>query len=551
MDITELLQRAENTPSEELESETVEFKAFRDERALHNSKELAEEISAIANFEGGVIVVGVKDSSDVPAGDWTAQMVGIPAVDEIATQERLQGKLRPRINLRVSNVDFEGTNYVIIEVPHRSDTLVSTASGKTCIREGRSSRPMEPSELENAVKSLTSYDWSTEPVDLDPADAINQSALDEARDDFCRRRAMAEQLSDSAFLEAIGATKNGTLIKSGVLFLGTDDAIRRNLGDFEYRFSWKKNTGQLVTNDVWSECLWHTVKRVKHHFENCNSEGEFEYDDKKFTVPLLDPIAFHEAFLNALVHRDYTCEGMVSVTFADRQILITSPGNFFGGVTAENIARHEPRHRNKALARMLMTYHLVDRAGMGVLRMGLKSLMYGRGFPRFREDNECVEVTMQGEYLRPAITVLAHENEEIYGIPELLILNSVYESGFAPVNALIGQLSNLVDDPWGKIQQAVALIDGVELCGTKDGVFVRVTPDRMKFFKCSKLFRVTSNSKKHVNLFTFLMQHGSASSTDVHPILGAAHQSYTSRFLADAKYTKRNGHGASSRWSLV
>ena len=57
-----------------------------------------------------------------------------------------------------------------------------------------------------------------------------------------------------------------------------------------------------------------------------------------------------------------------------------------------------------------MTHNLVDRAGMGVLRMGLGSLKYGRAFPSFREQSDAVEVTMEAEYLRPGVAVLAIDN---------------------------------------------------------------------------------------------------------------------------------------------
>jgi ATP-dependent DNA helicase RecG len=326
VDISNLLLKAKCCPSEELESESIEFKCYGSVQALHNSKDLAQEISAIANANGGIIIIGVKDSSDVPSEIWTAQMQGIPPIDELETQERIQGKLQPRIPITVANILFESRNYVVVRIPHRSDTLVSTSSGKTCIREGRSSRPMTPSEMENAVKSLTSYDWSAEPVEVDPIESLDSTALEEARKDFLERRSLTDELTNTAFLEAIGATYNGQLVKGGLLFLGKNDQIRKYLGDYEYRFSWKTSSGKLLTNDVWVGCLWHTVKRAKHHFNNCNSNTTFHYKDKEFTVPLLDPIAYHEAYLNALVHRDYTSEGMVSVTFAAQQIVITSPG---------------------------------------------------------------------------------------------------------------------------------------------------------------------------------------------------------------------------------
>jgi len=150
-------------------------------------------------------------------------------------------------------------------------------------------------------------------------------------------------------------------------------------------------------------------------------------------APLLDPIAFHEAYLNALVHRDYASVGMISALFTGDRMTISSPGGFYGGVTPENIAVHEPRHRNQTLAKILMTFHMVDRAGAGVLRMGLGSLRYGRSFPKFIETPGTVEVSMEAQYIKPPISLLALNNSENYGIAELLILNMVVDQGVTPI----------------------------------------------------------------------------------------------------------------------
>ena len=47
-----LLDRLGQEPSESLESDILEFKSFESERSLHNAKDLAEEISALANLKG-------------------------------------------------------------------------------------------------------------------------------------------------------------------------------------------------------------------------------------------------------------------------------------------------------------------------------------------------------------------------------------------------------------------------------------------------------------------------------------------------------------------
>ena len=550
-EIREILEQVRTRPSSNLESELMEFKGYRDEKAMHNAKDIPDELSALANNHGGTLIVGVKDDSDVKAGDWPSQLAGIPEVDAATTKERILGRLKPKVELSVRNVPFDTKNYVVLQIAHPRDTLVSTSAGKTYIREGKSSRPMEPYEIERAVKALVSYDWSADTLELDPTEVLDPASVQEAQKDFALRRQLKEPLTPKAFLEAIGATRDGVLMKGGLLFLGKQEHIARSLGDYEYRFSWKLPTGQLEVNDVWAGNLWNAVASAKAHFHHCNKTQAYKYKDKKFEAPLLDVTAFHEAYLNALVHRDYSAEGMTSVNFTGDKIVITSPGQFYGGVTAENIAIHEPRHRNKALARILMTHQLVDRAGMGVLRMGIGSLRYGRSFPHFREAQHSIEVSMEAQFIKTPIAVLALENMEKYGIPELLILNRVHSIGSVSVKDLENQLGRLVDSPWRSIQQAVKTLGSVELCGTPSGLFVRVRPGWKDYLEVGRLFRPSANSAKHVNLYSYLKQHGDASNSDLRSVLSHSYSSQTSRFLKTAKYVHRTGSGPSARWSLV
>ncbi|MGI9420898.1 MAG: RNA-binding domain-containing protein [Geminicoccaceae bacterium] len=434
-DLSELLERLKETPSDLLESETMEFKSYRDEKALHNAKELAEELSAFANHEGGTVVIGVKDSSNVDNGQWHQQLHGFPPVDLTELKERIKGRLKPNIDINIESFKYENKHYVAIEIEKSHETLVSTSGGKVCVRDGRSSRPMSPMEIEQAVKSLAPFDWSADALSLESMGIIDEKSLNQAISAYCIQKKYKEKISAVSYLEAIGATSNGRLSKGGLLFLGKESAIRENIDVLEYRFSWKKKNGELVINDIWNGNIWNAVMRAKRNFRDCNTIQKFRSGETEFDAPLMDDIAFHEAFLNALVHRDYMAEGIVSVVYTGEQLKIRSPGGFYGEITSDNIAYHEPCHRNKNLARILMTHNLVDRAGMGVLRMGLGSLRYGRAFPEFREHSDAIEVIMEAEYLRPGIAVLWIENPE-WGVPELLALNSVYEKGFVTVSDL-------------------------------------------------------------------------------------------------------------------
>ncbi len=548
--VIQILDEVSQMPSESLESDLLEFKNYSSENSLHNAKDLAEEISALANYKGGQIIIGVKDSSNVAYGRWSEQLVGFDRVDLHTTRERIRGKLKPSLDIELIEINHRDKNYLLINVPRKRDSLVSTASGKVCIRDGKSSRPMTPEEIEFAVKHLQDYDWSSEALDLTPESALNDVAVLEALSDFSSRRNIKD-IDKLTFLEAIGATNNGELTKSGLLFLGQPDLIRKHLGRYEYRFSRKTKAGDLIINDVWEDCLWETIKRGKAYFDSCNNNITLEFEGNKYPVQLLDRIAFHEAYLNALVHRDYSVDGMVSVNFTGNKLVITSPGLFYGGITAENIAKHEPRHRNKSLAKMLMEYHLVDRAGMGVLRMSINSLRYGRSLPEFVEISDSVEVTMQGEYIRPGIFVMTASEGDKYGIPELLILNSIHEVGVVPVQNVLKQLGKVVTDPWSDIESAIGSLESVEICGNREGIFIRVKPEWNKLLKVTKTFRVTSSSANHVKLYRYLVRHGKASNADIKAHLGFKQTSQTSAFLKSTTYVKRTGRGPSAVWSLA
>jgi ATP-dependent DNA helicase RecG len=553
-DLNKLLDYIKVNPSESLESDTLEFKNYTSETSLFGAKDLVEEISAFANTKGGHIIIGIIDSSNVRNREWAQQLSGFPEIDLHTAKERILGKLEPKINISLLNHSYEGKNYLIIKVPRINYSLVSTTSGKTYMRIGKSSVPARPEQISGLVKSLQNYDWSEDEISVQWKSCLDTSSLREAKNDFIQRRKISElEISDEAFLESIGATKNGILNKGGVLLLGKANHIKDLLGVYEYRFSWKTNSGELKINDVWSDNIWETIKRAKNHFRKCNNKLPLEYEGTHYELFTLDEQAFHEAYLNAIVHRDYSEEGMTSVNFTDKKLVITNPGEFYGGVNSSNITFHEPRHRNKALARILMNFQLVDRAGMGVLRMGLNSLKYGREFPRFEEKVKTIEVSMEAEYFKAGIFVLTQKYLKDCGIAELYILNSVHTTGYVNVFNLERKLASIIEQPWESIRQAMESRDFKEyVCykANNDGIYVCPQDHTNSLFDVSKPFKDSMNSEKHIKLFHFLKLHTSASNEELMSLLGFASPASTYQFLSKLKYVANRGKSRSSKWYL-
>lgn len=548
-DVLTILSRVKSEPSDKIESETIEFKEFSSESSLQSSKDLAEEICAFANCQGGVLIVGVKDASNLQGEDWIKQLVGFQEIDTTETEKRIKGKLQNLVNLRIENINFENKNYVAMYVIHNLDSLVATTSGKICIREGRDSRPMTPEEVERAVKSLQNYDWSADVLQSLDLSALDEKHVDEAFSVYTSLMKQETNPSKEDFLESVGITNNGILTKGGLLFLGKQNVIRNQLGDYEYRFSWKEGT-DLKINEVWSGNIWKSLRKAKSLFDKCVTEIDIDFKGNKYKVPNLDPVAFHEAFLNAVVHRDYAVDGMITVEFSGTELSITSPGTFYGEITTENIAYHSPRHRNKSLARILMTYRFVDRAGMGILRMGIKSLVYGRKYPVFEETADSINVSMQAEYIRPAIFILTHGKQQLF-LPDLVLLNTLSERAYIPLPECADMIKKVI------IDTSKAIIDFsnrwdtyLEICGTKEGILLRIKEDSVDFFDLHKTIKPPPNSDKFVKLFFMLKKHKWVSNEDVSTLLGYKQSQSTSRFLSGIEWIERSGKGIASKYKL-
>lgn len=551
-DILMILTKVKSNQSSQIESETIEFKEFKSKKLLLDNKNIIGELCSFANHLGGVLIIGVKDYSNLKNKNLENQLIGFCEIDKNEIEKRIRGKIQNQINLRVENIKFESKNYVAIYVVKNLEILVTTTSGKTYIRDGRDSRPMKPDEIESAIKSLQNYDWSSDNLQNLALSELNDKDVDEAFKNYISLRLKKQKIipTKNSFLEAIDVTKNGILTKGGLLFLGKKDAIKKHLGDYEFRFSWKEGIN-LKINEIWSGNIWSSINRAKKLFNKCVSKKSIEFKGNKYEVPNLDPDVFHEAFLNAVVHRDYSLDGMIVVEFSGKALSITSPGLLYGGVTTDNIAFYDSKHRNKSLSRILMFYEFVDKAGMGIPRMGINSLIYGRRFPKFEEINKTVKVIVQAEFINPAIFVLTHGKEGLY-LPDLILLNILCEKTYLTLPQCFNLIRKVTPDIWTNILDFINRWEQfVDLCGSKKEIYLRIKHDAKDFFKLSKTLQPPKNSEKFVKLFHLLKKHKWANSKEISDHLGFKQSTSANRFLASINWIKKTENGSGIKYKIT
>lgn len=426
-----ILQKLKATPSERLESDVLEFKLYSSEKALHNAKDLAEEFSAFANHLGGHIIVGVRDSSDLPGCNWGDQLVGFPTIDLHITQERLSGKLRPKQQLRLAQFIFEGCSYLVISVPKPRDTLVSTTSGKVCIRDGKSSRAMEPYEIASAVKALQDYDWSAVIIDDAGIDDLDEQAIEIARANFkskfSDKAAEVDSWDTVTFLNKAKLAIKGKITRTAIILLGKQES-EHFIGPSEAKIRWLLKDSRGNDKDYLIAGCPLLLAVGKIYAKIRNSKYRYLKDGTLFPeeIDQYEPFTLREAINNCIAHQDYSLCGRINVVEMEDQLIFTNLGSFIPG-DVERVVREnapEEHYRNRFLAAAMANLKMVDTAGGGIRKMFNFQRKRFFPLPDYDLSEKRVKVTITGKVLDiDYARILARNLELSFG--EIMLLDKV------------------------------------------------------------------------------------------------------------------------------
>ena len=378
----------------EREALTVEFKS--DIKRLPDA-ELVAAVVCLANTEGGAIYLGVEDDG---------RLTGLHAEHQNVSgmSAMIANRTNPPLSVRISVLVEEGVTIARIEVP-RSTRLVATSEGLLQRRRLQADGtpqcvPFYPHEFTSRQSDLGTLDYAALPMtnaseaDLDP---LERERLRQMIERYAGDRSLIG-LSDNELDGALGLVRSeqGRRVPTvaGLLILGREAALREHLPTHEVAFQVLDGT-QVRVNDFYRAPLLKTFERVLEQFEARVEEDEVQMGMFRVPIPTLDRRSFREAFVNALVHRDYTRRGAVHVRWEADGFTISNPGGFVDGVTLANLLVVEPKPRNPALADAIKRIGLAERTGRGVDLIYEGLLRFGRPAPDYtRSDQTTVVVVM-------------------------------------------------------------------------------------------------------------------------------------------------------------
>lgn len=430
-DLREHINRLDSMPADAIESETLECKAWNDDPAARESqvRALRETVVCLANSRGGVILLGVADRKRTRR----EAIQGVGDLDIRELRRKIYDGTEPHVLVEIDELIEPEGRLLVLRVP-RGLPPHTTSEGVAKIRIGKDCKPLTGSSLARLVASGGQFDPSAE---LLPGSSVSDVDPDVLR--LARRYLQTDgqkpelaALKDEELLSNLGLIAGGELTLAAVLLLGTPNAVARWAPSHEIVFlSFLRGTEYEARHDLRGPILG-ALEQLQRFFEAHLRVTPVQTDlFTEVQVPDLTGWAAREAVLNALVHRDYFLRQSVYVEVHAAKILVSSPGGFIGGVTPENVLRHSPVRRNPLLASTCQMLGLVNRAGLGVDRLYLDLLRFGKGMPRYEADEANVRLTLPTRTHAGFARLVSREVREgrRLELDDLIVLRSLAERG--------------------------------------------------------------------------------------------------------------------------
>jgi len=207
------------------------------------------------------------------------------------------------------------------------------------------------------------------------------------------------QKTDRDLLGAVGLVRNGRLLRAGLLLAGNPEVIREHFPGYVWTHLRMATDTDYMDRGDGHGAIPVDLERILDRIMADNPITTVKQGLFHFEIRTYPEIALREALLNALVHADYRIHGPILVKQFKDRLEISNPGGLPGGITPENILRHEPVPRNPALADALTRLRLVNRSNLGVRRMYQELLIEGKEPPQILDEGEAVRVIIQASDL--------------------------------------------------------------------------------------------------------------------------------------------------------
>ncbi|HID96507.1 MAG TPA: hypothetical protein EYP53_10715 [Candidatus Latescibacteria bacterium] len=368
--------------------------ATRRRKARHVAQDIARVISAFANADGGMLLVGVEEDKSVSGVDYPQ-----PGFDTIIEAPR--SLVQPALNPTAKEVVYGDKLVLKFEVapspvPHRF------ADGTYFIRTGDQDLPFPSDKIVALKEARGRIAFEQQFVREASIEDLDEELLEE----FARRTdALCDPLDLlSKTYRLIDFYNDVIRITNAVLLLFAKDPVRWNPRcgvDFiicegtEIR----PYAGPKILRRTWVEGpIFSLIPRALEVIKEQIDRRFMRYNlffMERFEYP---PSVWQEALINAVAHRDYSLCGIpIQVWMFEDRLEVRSPGLLPEPVSLEQLYRREKVHfsRNPFIVRVLTDLGYMREMGLGVSNIFHEMEKNHLQPPEFRQEGFIFSVVLR------------------------------------------------------------------------------------------------------------------------------------------------------------
>ena len=329
------------------------------------AKDLAEEIVAFANSEGGMILIGVDDHGC------------IKGISDALIEEKIMNVCRnnciPHIIPTFQRFEIEGKSIAAITIHKGLSKPYYTTDHKYYIRVGTTKRIASREELLRLFEANGALHFDISPVEYT---SIKDLSIDVIRNYFIKYNAFDlyeenKETTERILINAdIMKEVNGKALCTvgGLLIFGREPETRLPQNGISFaHFNGIEITNELIDKKVLvgriQDIAEQTMVVLKNNMKSPSVINGIKREEQE-EYPIL---VLREAIVNTLVHRNYSISGSkIRIFMFDDRKEFRSPGRLPNTVTVDKMKIGISYARNHFLVKYMENLRYIDQLGRGI-----------------------------------------------------------------------------------------------------------------------------------------------------------------------------------------
>ena len=410
-------------PQENTRCEWKEFKNLKNSFCGDEKNDVISYVSAIANMEGGDLVIGVHDKTLEIVGTDTYNYDKQKAILRLA--ERCVNLSTEDLYIDEIITDDTNRKVWVIHIPKHLPKRPVFAHNKAWQRIEDSLVAMTTERtsaiLDEPIFSET--DWSAQIVSDATIDDLDEVAIAKARMMFKKVHSRIPEAEVNAwtvetFLSKCGIMKNGGITRAAIILLGKyESAFKLRPAVVQVTWTRRDEKQDVVDYEHFTVPFILTVDEILSKIENLTMRempGGTLFPD---TMKQYDDYTIREALHNCIAHQDYTMQQRINFVENPTYLYYSNAGSFIPGTLENALTNEEPQayFRNECLCRAMVDFNMIDTVSRGIKKMFNEQWRRHFPMPDYEIDakNRKVSVRIYGNEINKQYTNLLKTNDSL------------------------------------------------------------------------------------------------------------------------------------------